>query len=67
MNMEKKGIVKGKRGGARPNSGPKPKDKGLLKKIVFLYIVRDDIERAGGEDAIKELCYSAINKKIKPR
>lgn len=67
--MAKKEIVikKGQRGGARPNSGPKPKDEGLLKKIVFLYVVRDDIDLAGGELAIKELCYSAIKKKIKTK
>lgn len=58
--MKKKVVKKSTHGGARPNSGPKPKEKGLLKKTLFLYVVQNDIDKLGGESAVKERCYAVI-------
>lgn len=61
MKINKK-LAKNKWGGARKGSGPKPKDANQCKKTVVLYVIKDEIDKLGGDDAIKALCYAAIKK-----
>lgn len=47
-------------GGARPNSGPKPKEANQLKKAICLYVTGEALLRIGGEDEYKKKCYGLL-------
>ena len=63
MKGIKKQSVK-KRGGARKGAGRKPAAPGQTKKPIFLYVFQSDIEKMGGEEALKNYCYAHIKDKV---
>lgn len=47
-------------GGARPGSGPKPKNGEDIKKPITVYVAIKDLNRLGGADAFREKCYGLL-------
>lgn len=47
-------------GGARPGSGPKPKEASEIKEPITMYFKKIDIENAGGKEAFKNRVYELL-------